>query len=227
MTSHAGPLNTGRINLCQSATPTANLLAPFDPRSVEQVRHLIRMHQAYRIEELDRTGRCPLGAAVADRFDTFLVQHDGKTAGFCSVDLRLAAIELIYIAPTHRRQGLARRVFTELANTYPQPLRGKGPVTPAMRPLLDDIGLEVPWNKGTEARQARQLDELERAFRRLCPHKQASPNGPCPSCYRKGATATSEGDTLLYVAEQAGPAVARTMQQTMRRKSAAQRKGKP
>ncbi|WP_392968196.1 GNAT family N-acetyltransferase [Streptomyces sp. LN245] len=208
-----------------TAEPAANLLTPFDPRSPRQVHRLIRMHQAYVTEELERDGHLAHGHPVGSHLTTYWLQHHGQTAGFCSVDESANALELIYIDPRHRRHGLARRAFAELAAGQAEPVRVKSPLTPSMQALVDALDLDSPWSPRQAQAYARQLQETEHALSRYCPHLSVdAPQTPCLDCYRRSVVQGAEDLIGRHLVALVGPATLRAVQERMTRKPSPRRK---
>lgn len=173
----------------------------FDPRSAEQCRRLIETYQAHLLEELERTGEAAPGFPVAFYLKTLIVWSDDAIAGFCSVDLHRLSVELIYIDPSHRGQGLARFVLTSLGATCPEPMRAKGPLSPAGQALVDSIGIGVADpDEEQQIEAVASLKSMHRTMAAHCRHKVSNPGRPCLRCYRKALKKSAEVVVGTYVA---------------------------
>lgn len=173
----------------------------FNPRSAAEARRIIELYQAYLLEELERTGVVAPGLPVALYLKTLIVWHDDVITGFCSLDLGRYAIELIYIEPTYRRQGIARMLLAALNASCPGQMRAKAPLTPSSQALVDSLGIPSTEPGQEEVRHAaRSLEELHRDINAHCRHRRGNPSRPCRRCYRSNLLKSAEIAVSAYVA---------------------------
>lgn len=177
---------------------TAEIL---NPRSVDHVRELTAMFTAYIHEELDRTGEAAPGMPVADFLTTLIITTGDEITGFCSLDIARHAVELIYVRPPHRRQGVASRLLRYLAAGCPGTLGAKSPLTPAGRALAEALDLRViEMPPGEVAAAERSMRRLDRDLSRQCHHRRGNPARPCRRCYRQAMSRTAEVIVSVYAA---------------------------
>jgi GNAT superfamily N-acetyltransferase len=189
MTEIATPVVPGSISL-------------FDPHSDDDVQAMVHMYWGYLLEGLERSGDFPLGAPVADWLNTFIVRADGAAVAFCSADPERCAIELIYVSPGFRHQGIARRLLTDLSSTCPKAMRIKAPVSPSCQALATQLGIGLSNPSDEEVQQAEQaVRDVRRAINQNCRHKRTgNPQRPCMRCYRTGMKRAAYAAVLPYVA---------------------------
>ena len=158
----------------------------FDHRSDRDVEAVTLLFKDYLLEELDRLGHFPSGIPIANWLNTIVLYVDGQPVGFCSADLTRYAIELIYVAPTHRRLGIARRILADLRDSCPERMRIKAPLSPACRALVEDLGIPMSMpTPGEEARGEQAIKDLHETIRRHFKHRRVgSPLRPCRRCYQ-------------------------------------------
>lgn len=161
----------------------------FAPKSVSEIEELVELCYDHLAEQLDRTGVLAPGIAVAGFLDTYVLALEEETVGFISVDPRRRAVELIYVAPSLRRQGVAAAAVAHLGQLDPaQPLAAKGPLSPAGHLLAQRLDMPVAHSTAEQvARYESELQEIAAAIRRKCRHTSTggSPRCPCKRCYRK------------------------------------------
>lgn len=173
----------------------------YDPRHAGHVRELTDMFTAYIHEELDRTGQAAPGMPVADFLATLILKTGDEITGFCSVDIARHAVELIYVKPPHRRQGMASRLLRYLATGCPGPLGAKSPLTPAGRALAEALDLRIIEMPPDEVAAAeRSMQRLDRDLSRHCHHRRGNPARPCRRCYRLAMARTAEVIITAYAA---------------------------
>lgn len=181
-------------------TTTTEQVAVFNPRSTHHTRRLIAMYQAYMLEELERTGTAAPGLPAAGYLKTLLIHHGNDIAGFCSLDGARHSVELVYVDPEHRGQGLATTLLARLAATCPHPMRLKAPLTPGGQALANRLGLGIADYTETELRRAvRGMERLHQAIRANCPHKGGNPAAVCRRCYRKTLRRAAAAAVTAYV----------------------------
>ena len=161
---------------------------PFDPTSDEHVATLTGMFADYLVEELDRTGHMVPGHAVAGFLRTAIIRISGEEVGFFSADLKRSSIELIYVKPEHRGQGVATLALVHLAQGCPQPMALKAPLSPGGEALAKRLRLGVAESTPEQAEENREaVRKAEQALTQQCRHKRTGdPRKPCKRCYRTG-----------------------------------------
>jgi len=165
----------------------------FGPANTDHVRQLIDMTVAYLLEGFQATGNAPLGMSIAPHLVTLMIRRRGRVVGFCAVELS-GAVELIYIVPTQRRQGIAGTVLTGLQDRCPRPLKLKKPLSPAMQSLALALGIGSDEPDPREVHESEQYIEHVRAqVERRCPHRRGNRSRLCERCYRKYITAIVQG----------------------------------
>lgn len=176
----------------------------FNPTSTEHITALIRLHQAYLLEELDRIGHYPSGIPVARWLKTSIIRIGETPAGFISVDIGRHSVELLYIAPPYRGQGIAAALLAGLAATCPKPMELKTPLTPGGHALANKLGLGLAHSTPEElADNERAVQDLHRTINRQCTHRRVgNPARPCKRCYRRGLEKTAVALVLSYAAMQ-------------------------
>ncbi|MCF0086688.1 MULTISPECIES: GNAT family N-acetyltransferase [unclassified Streptomyces] len=159
---------------------------PFDPASDEHVTLLTGMYVDYLVEEQERTGHMVPGFPVAGFLRTSIIRVGGQPAGFFSADLKRYSIELIYVKPEYRRQGVALVSLLHLARSCPQRMDLKAPLSPGGQALAERLHLGVAESTPEEIEgDAEAVRKAEREMRKRCRHKGArDPRRPCPRCYR-------------------------------------------
>ncbi|MER5209426.1 GNAT family N-acetyltransferase [Streptomyces sp. NPDC002838] len=160
--------------------------ASFDYRSNRDVEALTLLFKDYLFEGLDRLGHFPSGLPIANWLNTVVLYVDGQPAGFCAADLTRYAIELIYVAPVYRRQGIAQRLLADLRDSCPEQMRIKAPLSPACQALVERLGIPVSEPTAAEEAKGEQaVAELHETIRRHCKHpRKGAPQRPCRRCYR-------------------------------------------
>jgi GNAT superfamily N-acetyltransferase len=161
---------------------------PFDPASDENIATLTGMFAGYLVEELDRTGHMVPGHAVAGFLRTGIIRIDGEAVGFFSADLKRSSIELIYVKPEHRGQGVATLALAHLAHACPEPMALKAPLSPGGEALAERLHLRIAESTPEQAEENREaVRQAEQALMRQCRHKRTGdPRKPCKRCYRAG-----------------------------------------
>ncbi|MER8220327.1 GNAT family N-acetyltransferase [Streptomyces sp. NPDC094143] len=163
-------------------------LEDFDPRRTQDVESVQRMFTDYLLEEFDRIGELAFGSPVGDYLATRFIRCQGQDAGFMSVDTGRYAVEIIYVAPAHRGQGLARMALEELDRICPQKLALKTPLSPGGEALATLLNLDRADNfPHEEAKNEEHLRIMLAGVKQTCPHGKRSgdPRKPCARCYRK------------------------------------------
>lgn len=160
--------------------------AAFDYQSNQDVEAVTLLFADYLLEGLDRLGHFPSGMPIANWLNTVVLYVDGQPAGFCAADLTRYAVELIYVAPTYRRQGIAHRLLADLRDSCPERMRIKAPLSPACQALVEQLGIPVSEHTAAEEAKGEQVvAELHETIRRHCKHpRKGSPQRPCLRCYR-------------------------------------------
>jgi GNAT superfamily N-acetyltransferase len=161
---------------------------PFNPASKEHIETLTAMYTDYLLEELDRTGHMVSGTPVAGFLRTAIIRINEDPAGFFSADLKRCSIELIYVKPEFRGQGVAALALAHLAHGCPRPMALKAPLSPGGQILAERLGLGVAESTPEEIREADEaISAAEQALRRRCQHKRVgNPQSLCKRCYRAG-----------------------------------------
>lgn len=143
------------------------------------------MFSHYLLEELDRTGDMALGNPVGGYLVTVIFRHNGRDAGFLSLDPGRSAVEVIFVEDEFRGRGLATLALTELARHAPRTLALKTPLSPGGEALVTRLGLARADNSPEEeADIQRGLDDFHRNLKKVCPHKKKAgdPRKPCKRC---------------------------------------------
>lgn len=161
---------------------------PFDPTSDEHVDIIIGMYADYLVEEQDRTGHMVPGFAVAGFLRTAIIRINGQPAGFFAADLKRYSVELIYVKPEYRGQGVAVLSLAHLARACPQRMDLKAPLSPGGKALAKRLDLGIAESTPEEIQKdADTVREAERLMMQRCRHKRAGdPRRPCKRCYRTG-----------------------------------------
>jgi GNAT superfamily N-acetyltransferase len=161
---------------------------PFDPTSDEHVDTLTVMYTDYLVEEQDRTGHMASGFPVAGFLRTAIIRINGQPAGFFSADLKRYSIELIYVKPEYRGQGVATLSLAHLAHACPQRMDLKAPLSPGGQVLAERLNLGVAESTPEQIQEdADTVRKAEQAMKHRCRHKRAGdPRKPCKRCYRTG-----------------------------------------
>lgn len=161
-------------------------LHPFNPHMEHECVGLAAMYSKYLEEELDRTGHMAPGFPVASFLRTHIIWADNKPAGFVSIDIDRASVELIWVAEHCRGRGIATKVLSDLAKSCPQPMELKEPLSPGGEVLAARLGLGLSRSTPEQLREAQSaVSSVERLMRRLCKHKRKSgnPRRTCQKCY--------------------------------------------
>lgn len=165
-------------------------LEGYVPSKPGDVARLREMYTSYLLEEHERIGELSFGSPVAGYLVTSLIRRDGASVGFVSLDHGRRSMELIYVRPEDRGQGLAKLVLEELNRICPQTLALKTPLSPGGEALATQLGLERADNY---AEEAAKNEEALRIFRegvkRTCQHKSkgrrgGDPRKLCKRCYQ-------------------------------------------
>jgi len=161
-------------------------VARFDYQSNQDVEALTLLFKDYLLEGLDRLGHFPSGIPLATWLNTFVLYVNGQPVGFCAADLTRYSIELVYVAPTHRRLGIAGRILADLSDSCPRRMRLKAPLSPACQALAERLGIPVSMpTPAEEAEGKRAVADLHETIRRHCKHRRIdSPHRPCHRCYQ-------------------------------------------
>jgi GNAT superfamily N-acetyltransferase len=166
----------------------------FDPMSDQQVKDLARMFADYLEQELERTGRLVPGFAVAGFLRTLIIQVDGKPVGFVSADLKRFSVELVYVEPEYRGQGVATLALADMARSCPQPMVLKAPLSPGGEALAERLGLGRAESTPEQVVEREEsIAEAEQMIRQQCRHKRTGdPRRVCRRCYRVGVRRYAE-----------------------------------
>ncbi|KAB8167046.1 GNAT family N-acetyltransferase [Streptomyces sp. 3MP-14] len=178
--------------------PPPNLVA-FRP---DHAPALTEMFRDYLLEEFDRAAHIAPGLPVGGfLFTLIILENSGQPAGFCSIDPRRCSVELIYIRPEQRRQGLAAAALAYLASTCPEQMRMKGPLTPDGGALARRLRLPVvDWTEEETADGQKFQAEMRRTITGVCRHKQRrNPSRPCRRCFRACFTKVATIAIASYV----------------------------
>jgi GNAT superfamily N-acetyltransferase len=153
------------------------------------VASLREMYTSYLLEEYERIGELSFGSPVAGYLVTSLIRRAGETVGFVSLDHGRRSVELIYVRPEHRGQGLAKVVLAELDRICPQRLALKTPLSPGGEALATALGLQRADNFPDEvAKNEEALRIIREGIQRTCRHKGKGRGGDprklCRRCYQ-------------------------------------------
>jgi GNAT superfamily N-acetyltransferase len=164
-------------------------LEGYVPSEEGDVASLREMYTSYLLEEYERIGELSFGSPVAGYLVTSLIRRAGETVGFVSLDHGRRSVELIYVKPEHRGQGLAKMVLAELDRICPQKLALKTPLSPGGEALATALGLERADNFPDEAAKNEEALRIIRAgIERTCRHKgkgrSGNPSKLCRRCYQ-------------------------------------------
>ncbi len=166
----------------------------YDPNSVRQRAALADMFVGYLMDEVARTGTIASGLPVALWLDTFLMVRAGAIVGFYSFDRTSYAVELIYVHPQCRREGIATAVLAQLWGDGRRVLRAKTPFTPSGRALMRSAGVEAVLltrqqakrRAATYAKDQEGWQQIRVSVREHCPHPvRGNRSRPCVPCCRK------------------------------------------
>lgn len=164
---------------------------PFDPRRDHHCFGLADLYLCYLTEEYGRTGREGDGHPVGSGMKTYLFLSDGRIVGFCAVDVVKFAVELIYVKPGHRRQGIGKGFLSWLGSLSPTPVRLKPPLSPSSAALAESLGLEALRMDDDEI-EARELLRGEGRGMSLVAstcsqlrHKRGNPARACRRCCQR------------------------------------------
>ncbi|MGW0188202.1 GNAT family N-acetyltransferase [Streptomyces sp. NPDC003362] len=161
---------------------------PFDPTSNEHVDILTSMYADYLVEEQERTGHMVPGFPVAGFLRTAIIRINGQPAGFFSADLKRYSIELIYVKPEFRGQGVATLALAHLAHACPQRMDLKAPLSPGGEALAKHLNLGIAESTPEQIQENKDaIRQAEQAMKQQCRHKRTGdPRRPCKRCYRTG-----------------------------------------
>ncbi|MDX2999208.1 GNAT family N-acetyltransferase [Streptomyces scabiei] len=178
-------------------------LEGFDPRRSDDVDILQGMFIDYLLEEFQRIGELAFGNPVANYLATTFIRREGEEAGFMSLDGGRQAVELIYVKPEFRGQGLAELALQETDRVCPNKLALKTPLTPGGEALANRLELDRADNFPHEAaKNAEFLQSVRDRIKQTCPHgkKSGDPRKPCARCYRKFLRSYAARGMEKYVA---------------------------
>lgn len=158
----------------------------FDHRSDRDVEALTLLFKDYLLEGLDRLGHFPSGIPLAHWLNTAVLYAGSQPIGFCAADLTRYAIELIYVAPSHRRLGVASRILMDLNDSCPERMHLKAPLSPACQALAERLGIPISTPTAADVAKGEQaIAELHETIRRHCKHRRVgAPHRPCHRCYQ-------------------------------------------
>jgi GNAT superfamily N-acetyltransferase len=151
---------------------------------------LKEMYTSYLLEEYERIAELAFGSPVASYLVTSFIRRGGENAGYVSLDHGRFSVELIYVKPEHRGQGLAKLVLEELNRICPQTLALKTPLSPGGEALATELGLERADNDPHEAsKNEESLRIIREGIKRTCQHKGkgrqgGDPRKLCKRCYQ-------------------------------------------
>ncbi|MFJ6316115.1 GNAT family N-acetyltransferase [Streptomyces californicus] len=148
------------------------------------------MYTSYLLEEYDRISELAFGNPVAGYLVTSFIRRNDENVGFVSLDHEQRAVELIYVKPEHRGNGLAALVLGELNRICPQTLALKTPLSPGGEALAEALGLERAHNfPHEEAKNQETLRIIREGIKRTCRHQGKGRSGGdprklCKRCYQ-------------------------------------------
>ncbi|WP_458246327.1 GNAT family N-acetyltransferase [Streptomyces sp. MAI_2237] len=172
----------------------------FDPLDPEHAATLTALYRDYLMEGFENTGEWMDGTPVADFLSTALIEHEGQTVGFISMDLQMFAVELVYVSMEFRRNGIARSVLMHACDACPGTLRAKAPFTLASRSLFATLGIpEAGRSPQMWSERNRVHREAMDAMAAQCRHKHGHPARPCNRCVRRRLEMTAETLVTNYV----------------------------
>lgn len=127
---------------------------------------IIRLAESYTIESFEAGGSGD-GYAVAPYLNTVLATVRDRAVAVYSYDPAPRqddppAVEMIYVEPAHRRQGIASSLVSELLARVPD-ISLKSPLTPACRALADSLGIPATV---LSPQEVRKMQEGTRFIRR-------------------------------------------------------------
>lgn len=169
-----------------TATDTSVRLVEYNPQSMHECVGLAAMYSKYLEEELDRTGHMAPGFPVASFLRTVIIWTGNKPAGFVSIDIDRASVELIWVAEHCRGQGIATEALSKLASSCPRPMELKAPLSPGGEVLAERLGLNLAHSTPEHIQEAKAaISSVEQMMRRMCKHKRKSgdPRRTCRKCY--------------------------------------------
>lgn len=114
--------------------------------------------------------------------------HEMEPVGFLSIDPGREAVEVVYVAPAHRRRGAAAQALSVIRPYMPFELKAKGPFTPSGHELVKSVGMR---QRPMDAAYLENLNSqgtknfYRQMFRRICKHKQGRPGIACMKCVVK------------------------------------------
>lgn len=165
-------------------------LVGYSSAKKEDVASLKEMYTNYLLEEYERIGELSFGNPVAGYLVTSFIRSDGANAGFMSLDHANYSVELIYVRPECRGNGLAKLVLEEVDRRCPQTLALKTPLSPGGEALAAALGLDRADNYPHEvAKNEESLRIMREGVKRTCQHKGKGKQGGdprklCKRCYQ-------------------------------------------
>ncbi|MFI1044992.1 hypothetical protein ACH4U3_04125 [Streptomyces griseoruber] len=172
----------------------------FDASNSEHVESIITLYRAYLLEEFERTKEWPDGVPIGEPLKTIMMEIEGETIGFASVDVVRYAVELAYIIPAYRRRGITRAVLKNWRDACPHTLQVKGPISPSARSLCDSLGIpETSQPEEEVAARERLHAEAYATVAAQCRHRHGHPGRPCQQCCRKHLSRTADVVVRMHV----------------------------
>ncbi|MFD3874430.1 GNAT family N-acetyltransferase [Streptomyces sp. NPDC058623] len=169
--------------------PAALTLRCYLPDDEDDRQAVAAMYADYLREGFRETGEAPPGAAVDLRLDTILSCWEGDVVGFASVHTAVWEVDTLYVAPAHRRRGVARALLTAVDRWARGQDRGRGvkarvPVSPAADALLAELGIPKAEYCESDLDTWRAIGDSQLdAIRSDCEHGEDWPADFCTPCY--------------------------------------------
>lgn len=177
----------------------------FDPESKVHLMRMYGMWRDYRWEQYDLTRRIPRGLGLDVRMGTSLVVVQDNPIAFITIDYGMKALELMYVEPAWRRQGLTTALLRTMKNLCPGEFTAKPPITPAMQPILDALAIPVRQETDEEIASALEVErKVEAALRARCPHRPPNPARGCRKCHRAFIEMQTEAEINFYLSMSKG-----------------------
>ncbi|WP_371592608.1 GNAT family N-acetyltransferase [Streptomyces virginiae] len=165
----------------------------YRPEDAEDRAAVTSLYAAYLREGFALTGEAPLGMAVALDLTTVLACWEGAVIGFASVHTGHWEVEVLYVAPSFRRRGVARALlvyadqWARMHDSGRDGIQARVPVSAAAVPLLASLRIpEAPHSPAllAEFLDARATELHDVAAACEC---QDPPPASCTACYDRWA----------------------------------------
>ncbi|MFD0141248.1 MULTISPECIES: GNAT family N-acetyltransferase [unclassified Streptomyces] len=153
------------------------------------------------------SGSVPLGRAVACDLATILACHGATIVGFAGVHTHDWQVELLFVAPAFRRQGVARVLLSEVDQWARRHDRGRDgirarpPVSATAAPLLAELGIQEAPHSDELLDVVLHWRETELADVAADCDCEDQLSGLCPACCGRWAQDQAEGQVQTHLEE--------------------------